>query len=93
MLQKYFELMKNVSKDENSDKDGSYTMPTEMYSHICNKYVHLSAHFGGFKNDFLTVKTGDHNLLESVLFLNQPVEPTIKEGKVSYRREIYNSPH
>ena len=93
MLQKYFELMKKVSKEENSDKDGSYSMPTEMYSHICNKYVHLSAHFGGFKNDFLTVKTGDHNLLESVLFLNQPVEPTIKDGKVSYRREIYNSPY
>ena len=93
MLQKYFELMKKVSKDENSDKDGSYIMPTEMYSHICNKYVHLSAHFGGFKNDFLTVKTGDHNMLESVLFLNQPVEPTIKDGKVSYQREIYNSPH
>ncbi|MCW3162492.1 DUF2235 domain-containing protein [Chryseobacterium oryctis] len=93
ILQKYFELMKNVSKEENRDKDGSYSMPTEMYSHICNKYVHLSAHFGGFKNDFLTVKTGDHNLLESMLFLNQPVEPTIKDDKVSYQREIYHSPH
>ena len=93
MLQKYFELMKNVSKEENGDKDGFYSIPTEMYSHICNKYVHLSAHFGGFKNDFLTVKTGDHNLLESVLFINQPVEPTIKDDKVSYEREIYHSPH
>lgn len=92
MLQKYFELMKKIAKDEDGDKDGSYNIPSEMYSHICNKYVHLSAHFGGFKNDFLTVKTGDHNLLESVLFLNQPVEPTIKDGKVSYQREIYNSP-
>lgn len=53
MLLNYFELMKKVSKDENSDKDGFYEMPREMYSHICNKYVHLSAHFGDSRMIFL----------------------------------------
>jgi len=53
------------------------------------KYVHLSAHYGGLSNDFITVKGGDHHLLGNIVFINQPVEPTITNGVVSYERETY----
>ncbi|MWB96125.1 hypothetical protein GON26_17320 [Flavobacterium sp. GA093] len=89
ILTDYLELMKKISKEENKDQNSSYEIPFEMYRHICNKYIHLSAHFGGLKNDFITVKTGDHHILESVVFVNQPVAPTIADNKVTYQREIY----
>ena len=60
-----------------------------MYKHIMQKYVHLSAHYGGLSNDFITVKDGDHHLLGNLVFINQPVDPTITNGAVSYERETY----
>ena len=89
VLNNYLNLMRGVSENENKDKDNTYTIPTEMYSTICNKFVHLSAHFGGLKNDFITVKGGDHHILEKFVFINQPVAPTISNENVNYVREIF----
>ncbi|MDY0989648.1 hypothetical protein SOM12_19605 [Flavobacterium sp. CFBP9031] len=84
-MRKYLEIMRAASKEENKDKNSTY----EIYKHIHHNYVHLSAHYGGFENDFLTVQTGDHHLLANYVFINEPVEPIIKEDKVIYKREIY----
>jgi len=35
------------------------------------------------------VQTGDHHFLSDYVFINEPVEPIIKEDKVIYKREIY----
>ncbi|MBZ4033533.1 hypothetical protein K6T82_02060 [Flavobacterium sp. 17A] len=77
--------MLEASKEEDG-KD--YAIPTDMYRHICNKYVHLSAHYGGL--DALYSKTGDHYLLGDYGFVNYPVPYTIDEkGNVTYQRKIY----
>jgi hypothetical protein len=88
-LRQYLEIMRAASKEENKDKNSTYEIDYEIYKHIHNKYVHLSAHYGGFENDFLTVQTGDHHFLSDYVFINEPVEPIIKEDKVIYKREIY----
>lgn len=89
ILRKYLEIMRAASKEENKDKNSTYEIDYEIYKHIHHNYVHLSAHYGGFENDFLTVQTGDHHLLANYVFINEPVEPIIKEDKVIYKREIY----
>lgn len=91
ILNDYLTLMKQISKEENADKNHVYTIPKEMRKEILLKYVHLSAHFGGLKNDFMTVKTGDHHFLEQYVFINQPVAPTIEDGRVNYYRETFNN--
>ena len=91
VLNNYLNLMREVSESENKDKDNTYSIPTEIYSEICNKFVHLSAHFGGMKNDFINVKAGDHHFLEKFVFINQPVAPTISNENVNYVREIFKN--
>jgi|GEM_PF-3342479 len=81
--------MRAASKEENKDKNSTYEIDYEIFKHIHHHYVHLSAHYGGLENDFLTVKTGDHHFLSDYVFINEPVEPIIKEDKVIYKREIY----
>ncbi|VEH20943.1 Uncharacterized conserved protein [Chryseobacterium nakagawai] len=86
VLKQYMDLMLEESKKEGV---GTYTMPTEIYQHICNHYIHLSANFGGLAA--IGVKTGDHHLLESVGFVNQPVMPKVdKEGNIYYEREKWH---
>ncbi|SQB27393.1 DUF2235 domain-containing protein [Chryseobacterium jejuense] len=82
-LKQYMDLMLEESKKEGI---GNYTVPSEIYQHICNHYIHLSANFGGLAA--IGVKTGDHHLLESVGFVNQPVAPKVsKDGNIYYERE------
>jgi hypothetical protein len=88
-LRQYLEIMRTASKEENKDKNSTYEIDYEIYKHIHHHYVHLSAHYGGLENDFLTVQTGDHHFLANYVFINEPVEPTIKEDKLIYKREIY----
>lgn len=89
ILRKYLEIMRAASKEENKDKNSTYEIDYEIYKHIHHNYVHLSAHYGGLENDFLTVQTGDHHFLSDYVFINEPVEPIIKDEKVIYKREIY----
>ncbi|MCV9929063.1 DUF2235 domain-containing protein [Flavobacterium sp. LS1R49] len=87
ILKEYLAKLLKISKEEGNV---SYHLPTEMYSHICNKYVHLSAHYGGL--DALYSKTGDHALLGNYGFINYPVPYTKDEnGNISYKRKIYEN--
>lgn len=87
ILKDYLTKMQEVSKKEDNT---SYDLPNEMYSHICNKYVHLSAHYGGL--DTLYSKTGDHAILGNYGFINHPVQYTKDEnGNISYKRKIYEN--
>ncbi|PKF75839.1 phospholipase effector Tle1 domain-containing protein [Chryseobacterium sp. PMSZPI] len=83
VLKQYMDLMLEESKKEGV---GNYTISSEIYQHICNHYIHLSANFGGLAA--IGVKTGDHHILESVGFVNQPVAPKVdKDGNIYYERE------
>jgi hypothetical protein len=87
MLKNYLIRMLEVSKNEGN---GTYNMSSEMYSHICNKYVHLSANYGGL--NFIGVKTGDHTLLGDYGFVNHPVDYIVDDnGNISYKRGIYEA--
>lgn len=87
ILKDYLTKMLDISKKEDNVP---YKLSTEMYSHICNKYVHLSAHYGGL--DALYSKTGDHYLLGNYGFVNHPVAYTKDEnGNIAYQRKIYEN--
>lgn len=87
ILKDYLEIMLAIAKKQAND---TYTIPVEMYSHICNKYIHLSAHYGGL--DALYSKTGDHYLLGNYGFINHPVAYSKDEnGNISYKRKIYEN--
>ncbi|WP_310554926.1 hypothetical protein [Flavobacterium sp.] len=64
-------------------------IPSEMFTTIRNKYIHLSSHYGGLKNAFIDIKTGEHDLLESVGFVNRPVKYILEDGYISYKRATY----
>lgn len=87
VIKDYLAKMLDISKKQANEV---YTLPVEMYSHICNKYVHLSAHYGGL--DALYSKTGDHYLLGNYGFINHPVAYSKDEnGNISYKRKIYEN--
>ena len=87
ILKDYLTKMLQESKKEGN---GNYFISTEMYKHICNKYVHFSAHYGGL--DALYSKTGDHATLGNYGFINHPVPYTKDEnGIISYKRKIYEN--
>ncbi|OOV19195.1 DUF2235 domain-containing protein [Flavobacterium sp. LM4] len=87
ILVEYLDLMKKVIKEQ---KGGTYQFPgNNMFATLRNKYVHLSAHYGGLKNDFIDIATGDHHILSSVAFVNQPVKYKIEGDTANYKREIY----
>jgi hypothetical protein len=85
LLKDYLFKMLEIAKKQANE---TYTIPFEMYRHICNKYVHLSAHYGGL--DALYSKTGDHCLLGNYGFINHPVAYSKDEnGNINYKRKIY----
>lgn len=87
VLLEYKDLLLNVIKDEES---GKYELSNEMYKHIASNYIHLSANYGGLPA--MGLETGDHHILESVGFVNQPVEMQLdKDGNLTYSREKYPS--
>ncbi|HSD05677.1 phospholipase effector Tle1 domain-containing protein [Flavobacterium sp.] len=86
ILVEYLDIMKQVIKEK---KGGTYQLSSEMFVTLRNKYAHLSANYGGLKNDFLDIKTGDHHILSSVGFVNQPVKYKIEGDTANYKREIY----
>lgn len=87
ILKEYLTKMLEQSKKEGN---GTYYIATEMYKHICHKYVHLSAHYGGL--DALYSKTGDHAILGNYGFINHPVPYTKDEqGNIAYKRKIYEN--
>lgn len=87
VLKDYLTKMLDISKKQAND---TYNIPFEMYRHICNKYMHLSAHYGGL--DALYSKTGDHYLLGNYGFINHPVAYSKDEnGNISYKRKIYEN--
>ncbi|WP_163397611.1 T6SS phospholipase effector Tle1-like catalytic domain-containing protein [Flavobacterium fluviatile] len=87
ILKDYLKRMLEIAKKQANEV---YNLPTEMYSHICNKYVHLSAHYGGL--DALYSKTGDHYLLGNYGFINHPVAYSKDEnGNINYKRKIYEN--
>lgn len=87
ILKDYLAKMLEISRKEDN---APYKLSTEIYSHICNKYVHLSAHYGGL--EALYSKTGDHYVLGNYGFVNYPVPYTKDEnGKISYQRKIYEN--
>lgn len=86
-LEKYLEYMLKISKDE---KGGTYTIPNDMLKHIRNKYVHLSAHYGGIH--IAGHRSGGHHFTGDLLFINRPVKYQEDEnGDIKYNREIYHS--
>ena len=85
MLREYLKKMLDVSKDESKK---SYSLSSEMFEHIRNRYVHLSSHYAGL--DTLGHKDGDHHFSGELLFINRPVKYKEDEnGKIFYEREIY----
>ena len=85
MLREYLKKMLDVSKDESKK---SYSLSSEMFEHIRNRYVHLSSHYAGL--DTLGHKDGDHHFSGNLLFINRPVKYKKEEnGKIFYEREIY----
>lgn len=86
ILSEYLQLMIKVIKEQ---KGGTYQLSGDMFATLRNKYVHLSAHYGGLKNDYLNVTTGDHHILSSLGFVNQPVKYKIDGDTANYKREIY----
>ena len=85
MLREYLKKMLDVSKDESKK---SYSLSSEMFEHIRNRYVHLSSHYAGL--DTLGHKDGDHHFSGDLLFINRPVKYKEDEnGKIFYEREIY----
>ena len=85
MLREYLKKMLDVSKDESKK---SYSLSSEMFEHIRNRYVHLSSHYAGL--DTLGHKDGDHHFSGNLLFINRPVKYKEDEnGKIFYEREIY----
>ncbi|ELY2018221.1 DUF2235 domain-containing protein [Flavobacterium psychrophilum] len=85
-LKDYLELFKTVVKEE---KGVTVQIPSEMFTTIRNKYIHLSSHYGGLKNTLLEVKAGEHHWLDNLGFVNRPVNYTLEEGFVSYKRGTY----
>lgn len=86
-LEKYLKYMLEISKDE---KGRTYTIPKDMLKHIRNKYVHLSAHYGGIH--IAGHRSGDHHFTGDLLFINRPVKYQEDEnGDIKYNREIYHS--
>lgn len=85
----YLDFMKQFLKTKNERGEETYSIPRDVYKHVAENYIHLSAHYGGIKNDFIDVKTGDHHLLASLVFINQPVVPIVVDGEVDYVRETY----
>ena len=84
ILNEYLTLMLKESKEEGT---GTYNLSYEMYKHICNRYVHLSAHFGGLPA--IGLKTGDHHITGKIGFINQPGElVTNEKGEVFYKRQV-----
>ena len=86
ILGEYLEILKQVIKEQ---KGGTYQLSADMFATLRNKYVHLSANYGGLKNDYLNIKTGDHHILSSLGFVNQPVKYKIDGDTANYKREIY----
>ena len=86
ILGEYLDLMKQVIKEQ---KGGTYQLSGDMFATLRNKYVHLSANYGGLKNDYLNITTGDHHILSSIGFVNQPVKYKIEGDTANYKREIY----
>nr|WP_294923490.1 DUF2235 domain-containing protein [uncultured Flavobacterium sp.] len=86
ILREYLDLMIKVIKEQ---KGGTYQLPGSMFTTLRNKYIHLSAHYGGLKNDYLNITTGDHHILSKVGFVNQPVKYKIEGDAANYKREIY----
>ncbi|MEP6806837.1 MAG: hypothetical protein ABI892_20080 [Flavobacterium sp.] len=85
ILKNYLTKMLEVSKKEDNTP---YKLSKEMYSHVCNKYVHLSAHYGGL--EALYSKTGDHSILGNHGFVNHPVDYQKDEnGNITYQRKFY----
>jgi propanediol utilization protein len=85
ILKDYLKRMLEIAKKQANE---TYNLPLEMYSHICNKYVHLSAHYGGL--DALYSKTGDHYILGNYGFINHPVKYSKDEnGNITYIRKLY----
>lgn len=87
ILNEYLTQMRQEAKTEGS---GTYSIPNETYIHIANNYIHLSANYGALPA--IGLKAGDHHLLESIGYVNQPVAITIdKNGLLTYKREILPS--
>lgn len=87
ILENYLTKILEISKKEDNIP---YKLSSEMYSHICNKYVHLSAHYGGL--EALYSKTGDHYILGNYGFVNHPVPYKKDEnGNINYQRKIYEN--
>ncbi|UOX34671.1 DUF2235 domain-containing protein [Flavobacterium sediminilitoris] len=86
LLNEYLDIMKKEIKEQSG---GTYMLPSDMYIALRNKYVHLSANYGGLKNDFLDIRTGDHHILSNVGFVNQPVPYILEGDTITYKREIY----
>ncbi len=84
LLNEYLEFMKEVVKNKSN---GKYTIPGEIYRHVLNNYVHLSANYGGL--EAINLKSGDHHILGKLGFVNQPVPYTMSDGTIKYEREIY----
>ena len=86
-LRQYLEIMRTIVFDGKGTK---YEIPPDLYHHIINKYVHLSAHYGGLENDYIKIEGGDHSIWGNLGFVNHPVEYQVEEyGSVQFKRESY----
>lgn len=86
-LQEYLGLMRKVVFDGKGTK---YEIPSDLYHHIMNKYIHLSAHYGGLENDYVKIKGGDHSILGNLGFVNHPVKYSLDDNdKIQFKRELY----
>lgn len=85
LLCKYLTAMKEVIKVE---EKGINKLPEGMYGKLCNKYVHYFANYNGLSS--VGLKGGEHILIASVAYLNQPVAMSKDEnGNISFNRGEY----
>jgi hypothetical protein len=85
ILKDYLKEMKEVIKTEGS---GTYKLPAGMYGELCNKYVHYSANYNGLSS--LGLKGGEHSMIASIAYVNQPVVMTKDEnGSIIFKRGSY----
>ncbi|WP_456312381.1 hypothetical protein [Pseudomonas shirazensis] len=86
-LREYLEIMQTIVFDGKGTK---YEIPPDLYHHIMNKYVHLSAHYGGLENDYIKIEGGDHSIWGNLGFVNYPVAYELDENEtVKFKRKLY----
>ena len=64
------------------------TQTIGMNGKLCNQFVHYSANYNGLSS--VGLKGGEHSLIASIAYVNQPVAMTKDEnGNIIFKRGSY----